>query len=181
MKMLGNRGRIIAGALAASVALAGGEPATATPASTSLAERGAPVSNHIVTARSVPARWQRVRVPAGIFGGVPTGSIPGGARLRTVYPPYPVGFSADPYFSPPAVVVAPPPLVFAPPPLFAPPPPLFAPPPFVSAPPPFLYDVAPIWLPFDGGCFVPSDNVGLHGYFGACADAFYQQWASRPG
>jgi hypothetical protein len=189
--------RIIVVGLAAMLAFAGA-PASATPTSTSLAPRAAPRANHIVT-----ARWQRIRVPAGILAGVPTGSIPGGARLVTVYPPYPIGFSADPYFSPPAVVVAPPPLVFAPPPLafapapvafaqptfplapppfpLAPPPFPLAPPPFPFGPPPFLSDVAPIWLPFDGGCFVPSDNVGLHGYFGACADAFYQQWASRPG
>jgi len=87
--------------------------------------------------------------------------------LRTVYPPYPIGFEADPYFTPPAVVVAPPPLVFAPPPL-------------LFAPPPFLYDMPPSWLPFGGGCFVPSDNVGQHGYYGSCAEALYRQWTSRP-
>jgi hypothetical protein len=155
MTISGNRGRIIAGGLAALLALASGVAATATPVSTDPAVFRAPVPNHYAA-----THWRGVRVPAGILAGVPTGSIPGGARLRTVYPPYPVAFSADPYFSPPAVVIAPPPIVFA--------------------PPPFLYDVAPIWLPFDGGCFVPSDNVGLHGYFGACADAFYQQRTSRP-
>jgi hypothetical protein len=148
MRILGNRGRIIAGGLAA-LALAGAS-ATATPVSTGPA----------VLRPSATLRWHGVRVPAGILAGVATGSIPGGARLQTYFPPYPVAFAADPYYSPPAVVVAPPPIVFA--------------------PPPFLYDIAPIWLPFDGGCFVPSDNVGLHGYFGACADALYQQWTSRP-
>ena len=150
MTIFGNRRPIIAGGLAALVALASGASAIAAPVST------APAVPHA----SAPTHWRGVRVPAGILAGVATGSIPGGARLQTYYPPYPVGFAADPYFSPPAVVVAPPPLVFA--------------------PPPFLYDIAPVWLPFDGGCFVPSDNVGLHGYFGACADAFYQQWTSRP-
>jgi hypothetical protein len=137
------------------LALASGAAATATPVSTGPAAIEAPGPNRIVT-----MRWRRVRVPAGILAGVATGSIPGGARLRTYFPPYPVAFEADPYYSPPAVVVAPPPLVFV--------------------PPPFLYDIAPIWLPFDGGCFVPSDNVGLHGYFGSCAQAFYRQWTSRP-
>ena len=155
MSTFGNCSRMVAGGLAASLALASGLSASATPVSTSLAVREAPTSN-----RSVTTHWRGVRVPAGILAGVATGSIPGGARLRTYYPPYPVAFAADPYFSPPAVVVAPPPLVFA--------------------PLPVLYDIAPVWLPFDGGCFVPSDNVGLHGYFGSCADAFYQQWTSRP-
>jgi hypothetical protein len=153
--MSGNRSHIIAGGLAASLALASAASATATPVSGGPPIRGASAPQHIVA-----PRWHGVRVPAGILAGVATGSIPGGARLRTYYPPYPVGFAAEPYFVPPAVVVAPPPIVFA--------------------PPPFLYDIAPIWLPFDGGCFVPSDNVGLHGYFGACAEAFYQQWTSRP-
>jgi hypothetical protein len=54
------------------------------------------------------------------------------------------------------------------------------PPPIVFAPPPFLYDVAPIGLPLFGGCFVPSDFAGQHGYFGSCAEAWYRQWWSRP-
>jgi hypothetical protein len=107
-----------------------------------------------------PVHRQGVRVPAGILAGVPSGASPGGVRLRTVYPPYPVGFSADPYFTPPAMVTVPPPIVFA--------------------PPPFFYDGAPIGLPFYGGCFVPSDNAGQHGYYGSCADAVYRQWTSRP-
>jgi hypothetical protein len=155
MRIVGNRGRIIAGGLAVSLALAGSAPVTATPVSTSPAERGAPALNRMVT-----MHWRGVRVPPGILAGVATGSIPGGPRLRTYFPPYPVAFEADPYYSPPAVAVVPPPIVFA--------------------PPPFLYDIAPPWLPFDGGCFVPSDNVGLHGYFGSCAEAFYRQWSSRP-
>ena len=154
MRISGNRA-MIAGGLAAALALGSGAPAVA-----EADVKGTDVFQASTAYVVVAPRWRRVRVPPGILAGVATGSIPGGARLRTYYPPYPVAFEADPYFSPPAVAVVPPPIVFTPPPL--------------------LYDVAPIWLPFDGGCFVPSDNVGLHGYYGSCADSFYQQWMSRP-
>jgi len=142
---------MIAGWLAAALASGVAAPAAAAPAASGTDTLRA-------SADHVAVRW--VRVPRGILAGVATGSIPGGPRLRTVYPPYPIGFEADPYFTPPAVVVAPPPLLFA--------------------PPPFLYDMPPSWLPFGGGCFVPSDNVGQHGYYGSCAEAFYRQWTSRP-
>ncbi len=149
-----NRHRMIAGALAAIVALGSAAPARADVAG------GTAVAQQAPDRRAAKPRWRGVHVPPGILAGVPTGASPGGARLRTVYPPYPVGFAADPYFTPPAVVTVPPPIVFA--------------------PPPFVYDGAPIGLPLYGGCFVPSDFAGQHGYFGACADAFYQQWTSRP-
>jgi hypothetical protein len=145
---------IFAGWLAATVTLGCAAPASADPGGSTAKQRSAPDQ------RVAAVDWRSVRVPAGILAGVPTGASPGGVRLRTVFPPYPVGFSADPYFTPPAMVTVPPPIVFV--------------------PPPFLYDVAPIGLPFYGGCFVPSDNVGQHGYFGSCADAFYRQWTSRP-
>ena len=60
-----------------------------------------------------------------------------------------------------------------------PPPIVFAPPPIWLAPP-FPADFAPIGLPFGGGCFVPSDFAGQHGYYGSCAEALYRQWMSRP-
>ena len=145
------RNCMIAGGLAAALVPAVVAPAAAAPAASSTDTLRAS-ADHVVA-----VRW--VRVPRGILSGVATGSIPGGARLRTVYPPYPVGFEADPYFTPPAVVTVPPPIVFA---------------------PAFLYDVPPLWLPLGGGCFVPSDNVGQHGYYGSCAEALYRQWMSRP-
>ena len=152
MSILRNCTRILAGGLAA-LAL-GVAPGLADPvASRTVADPPAP-ANPVVKVRA------GIRVPPGILAGVPTGGSPGGVRLRTVYPPYPVGFSADPYFSPPAVVTVPPPIVFA--------------------PPPFLYDAAPFGLPFYGGCFVPSDFAGQHGYYGSCAEALYRQWTSRP-
>jgi hypothetical protein len=149
-----NRSRILAGGLAALLGLGSAAPAGADLVGGTAVQR--PASNQHVAG----VRRHGVRVPPGILAGVPTGASPGGVRLRTYYPPYPVGFSADPYFTPPAVVTVPPPIVFA--------------------PPPFLYDVAPIGLPFYGGCFVQSDNAGQHGYYGSCADAFYRQWMSRP-
>jgi hypothetical protein len=151
MRMFGNRSHIIAGGLAAALALASGASATATPVSTGPAMLRASAPSHVAA-----PRWHGVRVPAGILAGVPTGSIPGGPRLRPSLAPFPVGFAADPYYSPPAAVVAPPPILYD------------------------IYDTAPVWLPFDGGCFVPSDNVGQHGYFGSCAESFYRQWMSRP-
>ena len=100
-----------------------------------------------------------MRVPRGILAGVPSGGSPGGVRLQTYFPPFPVGFAADPYYAPPAVAVVPPPLLFV---------------------PPLPYDVGPIDLPYDWGCFVPTDFAGQHGYVGSCAEAFYRQWMSRP-
>jgi hypothetical protein len=149
-----NRSRILAGGLAVIVAVGSAAPASADLVGGTAVQRPAP-NPHVAEVRR-----HGVRVPAGILAGVPTGASPGGVRLRTYYPPYPVGFSADPYFAPPAVVTVPPPIVFA--------------------PPPFFYDAAPIGLPFYGGCFVPSDFGGQHGYYGSCADAFYRQWMSRP-
>jgi hypothetical protein len=151
-----NRSRIFAAGLAAIVTLGGAAPASADPVAGTAERRPASEPEQ----RVVKVWGRGVHVPAGILAGVPTGASPGGVRLRTVFPPYPVGFSADPYFTPPAVVTVPPPIVFA--------------------PPPFLYDIAPIGLPFYGGCFVPSDFAGQHGYYGSCADAFYRQWMSRP-
>jgi hypothetical protein len=149
-----NRSRIFAGGLAALLGLGSAAPASADLVGGTAVQRPAPDQ------RVAEVRRHGVRVPAGILAGVPSGASPGGVRLRTVYPPYPVGFAADPYFTPPAMVTVPPPIVFA--------------------PPPFFYDGAPIGLPFYGGCFVPSDNAGQHGYYGSCADAFYRQWMSRP-
>ena len=157
MGRLRRRRGIFAGGLAAA-ALIGAAPARADLVGDVAVQRPAPAP-HVAR-----ARWNAVRVPAGILAGVPTGAIPGGARLRTVYPPYPGGFSADPYFTPPAMVTVPPPI-------------LFAPPPVVVAP---FYDVAPVGPPFGGGCFVPSDNVGQHGHYGWCGEALYRQWTSRP-
>jgi hypothetical protein len=149
-----NRSRIVAGGLAALIGLG-----IAAPASADLVD-GTAVQQPAPDPRVTKARWHGVRVPAGILSGVPTGASPGGVRLRTVYPPYPIGFSADPYFTPPAVITAPPPIVFA--------------------PPPFFYGGAPVGLPFYGGCFVPSDFAGQHGYYGSCAEALYRQWMNRP-
>jgi hypothetical protein len=154
MGKLRKRSRMFAGGAAAIVALGSAAPATA-----DLVDGTAAVHRPAPAERIAKARQHGVRVPAGILAGVPTGASPGGVRLRTVFPPYPVGFEADPYFTPPAMVTVPPPIVFA---------------------PPFVYDIAPLWLPFGGGCFVPSDNVGQHGYYGSCAEAFYRQWMSRP-
>ncbi len=115
-----NRSRILAGGLAAIVAIGGAAPASA----------GGVVQPPAPHQRVAKLRWHSVHVPPGIVAGVPTGASPGGVRLRTVYPPYPVGFAADPYFTPPAVVTVPPPIVFAPPP--------------IMVAPPFLYDIAPL-------------------------------------
>src|SRR5438105_1436762 len=84
MTISGYRRRMIAGGLAASWALAGGVAATAAPVSTGPAVLRASAPSH-----NVAMHWRGVRVPAGILAGVATGSIPGGARLRTYYPPYP--------------------------------------------------------------------------------------------
>ena len=154
--------RIFAGGLAAALALGGAAPAIADVGSDMAVvplPRPRPVPVPVLKVR------RGVRVPAGILAGVASGSVPGGARLRTLLAPFPVGFAADPYYSPPAVAVVPPPIVFVPPPV------VFA--------PPFLYDIEPTSWWFDG-CFVPSDFAGQHGYFGSCAEAFYRQWASRP-
>ncbi len=170
MSILGNRTRIFAGVVAAAWALGSPVPGVASPDAPDTPDA------QVIRAPAPPAviktHWRGVRVPPGILAGVPTGASPGGARLHTVYPPYPVGFEADPYFTPPAAITVPPPIVFAPLPI------AFAPP--LVAPPPYLYDVAPVWPSFDGGCFVPSDFAGQHGYYGSCAESLYQQWMSRP-
>jgi hypothetical protein len=168
MRVSGKRTRLIAGGLAAALALASAAPALAEPP----AVAPPPVlSAPITTAPAVirlrprdavapsPVRWRRVRVPPGILAGVPTGASPTPPRLRPFPAPFPVGFMADPYYAPPAVAVVPPPIVVA---------------------PPFFYDIEPIAWPFDGGCFVPSDFAGQHGYVGSCAESLYQQWISRP-
>jgi hypothetical protein len=156
--------RMIAGGLAAVLALAGAVPAVAQPITTTPAVlRVKPRDS------AAPVHWaarphrRGVRVPPGILAGIPTGASPTPPRLRPSLAPIPVGFAADPYYSPPAVAIVPPPIVFAP---------FFA--------PPFLYDVDPIAWPFDGGCFVQSDFAGQHGYIGSCAESLYQQWMSRP-
>ena len=149
-----DRCRSLAAGAAVLAALSGAAPARADLVGGTAAQTPAPVE------RVVTVRRHGVRVPPGILAGVPSGGSPGGVRLRTVYPPYPAGFSADPYFVPPAVITVPPPIVFA--------------------PPPFFYGGPPIGLPFYGGCFVPSDFAGQHGYSGSCAEALYQQWTSRP-
>jgi hypothetical protein len=150
-----NRNRILAGGLAAVLGLGSAAPVRADPVGDTPVQRPAPDQ------RIAKVHWRGVHVPPGILAGVPTGASPGGVRLRTYYPPYPVGFAADPYFTPPAVVTVPPPIVFA--------------------PPPFLYDIAPIGLPFFGGCFGPSDVAGQPGYYGSCAQAWHrQQWWRRP-
>jgi hypothetical protein len=131
----GSRSRIIAGSLAASLALGSLGP---------------------VSADGV--RQQGVRVPPGIMAGVPSGGSPGPARVY-VSPPYVGSFYADPWFAGLPVVVAPPPILLPPPPDF---------------------DVEPLEPPFDDGCFVQSDNVGQHGYYGSCAESFYRQWTARP-
>jgi hypothetical protein len=167
---------MIAGGLAAALALAGAVPAIAQPTTVP-----PPIVEPVTTAPAVlrlkprdsadpvqvqwrsPVLWRAVRVPPGILAGIPTGASPTPPRLRPSLAPVPVGFAADPYYSPPAVAVVPPPIVVAP---------FFA--------PPFLYDIAPVAWPFDGGCFVPSDFAGQHGYLGSCAESLYQQWMSRP-
>jgi len=122
MSISRNRARILAGGLAAALALGDAAPAVADLDSNDTAVVPLPRAKPVVKVR------RGVRVPAGILAGVPSGASPGGVRLWTVYPPYPVGFAADPYFTPPAVVTVPPPILVVPPP---------------------LYDVAPPWLPFD--------------------------------
>jgi len=180
MRMCGHRMRMIAGGLAASLALAGAVPAIAqAPAVPEPPALSAPTTAPAVIRvkprdaadpgyrAAASAQWRRVRVPPGILAGVPTGASPTPPRLYPSPVPIPIGFAADPYYSPPAVAVVPPPIVFAP---------FFA--------PPFLYDIgpiaAPIAWPFDGGCFVQSDFAGQHGYIGSCAESLYQQWMSRP-
>jgi hypothetical protein len=171
---------MIAGGLAASLAVVSGVPAVAQPSTVPPAAQPStvpPDAEPITTSPAVlrlnardaadpsPAalHWRAVRVPPGILAGIPTGLSPTPPRLRSSLAPVPVGFTADPYYSPPAVAVVPPPIVVAP---------FFA--------PPFLYDIAPIGWPFGGGCFVPSDFAGQHGYVGSCGEALYQQWMSRP-
>ncbi len=149
----------------AAIVAAFGAIGAFTPASAD-APDGPAVQQPAPEPRVAKMRRRGVHVPAGILAAVPTGAIPGGARLRTVYPPYPLGFAADPYFTPPAVVTVPPPIIFVPPP--------------VVVAPPFLYDGAPLGPPFGGGCFVPSDFAGLHGHYGSCAAAFHRQLTSRP-
>jgi hypothetical protein len=160
-----------AGGLAVFLALAGAVPAVAQPSDAPVIE--GPITTRPAVLRlkprdsddpaTAPVRWRSVRVPPGILAGIPTGASPTPPRLRPSPAPVPVGFAADPYYSPPAIAVVPPPIVVAP---------WFA--------PPYLYDVAPIAWPFDGGCFVPSDFAGQHGYVGACGEALYRQWMSRP-
>ena len=178
MRACGNCMRMIAGGLAASLALASAMPAVAEPSTVPPVAGPStvpPVVEPITTTPAVlrlkprdpvaPAavRWRGVRVPPGILVGVPTGASPTPPRLVRWLAPVPVGFTADPYYSPPAVAVVPPPIVVAP-----------------FLPPPFLYDIAPAAWPFDGGCFVQSDFAGQHGYIGSCAESLYQQWMSRP-
>jgi hypothetical protein len=157
--MFGNRIRMMVGGLAAALALASAVPAVAEPVPAGPAALRAEAPDPVAR-----LRWRPVRVPPGILAGIPTGASPTPPRLRAYLAPFPVGFAADPYYSPPAVAVVPPPIVFAPP--------FFA--------PPFLSGIAPIAWPFDGGCFVQSDFAGQHGYFGSCAESLYQQWVSRP-
>jgi hypothetical protein len=149
-----NRSRSLAAGLAALLGLGGAVPARADLVGDPAVQPPAPEQ------RVVTVRRPGLRVPPGILAGVPSGASPGGVRLQTVYPPYPVGFSADPYFTPPALITVPPPIVFA--------------------PPPFFYGGPPVGLPFYGGCFVPSDFAGQHGYYGSCAESLYRQWWSRP-
>src|SRR5690349_14944884 len=126
MSKLRNGGRIFAGGLVVALALGTAAPARADLGSNDTAAVPLPPAKPVVRVR------RGVRVPAGILAGVPTGGSPGGVRLRTYFPPFPVGFAADPYYSPPAVVVVPPPILFA---------------------PPWPYDIAPVGLPFGWGCF----------------------------
>ncbi len=112
----------------------------------------------------------RVRVPRGILAGVPTGGDPYWASRPQ---PYPV-------LSPLAAWVLVPPVVFVPP-IADFWPPDFGPFGFGPA------DVGPIGFepfgfgPFDfGPCFVPTEHTGQHGYYGSCADSFYQQYTNRP-
>jgi hypothetical protein len=180
MRVCGDRLRMIAGGLAACLALASAGSAVAQPSTVPPApapSTAPPVAEPVTTSPAVirlnqrDARdpspraqlWRAVWVPRGILVGIPTGASPTPPRLRPSLAPVPVGFTADPYYSPPAVAVVPPPIVVAP---------YFA--------PPFLYDVGPIAWPFDGGCFVPTDFGGQHGYVGSCGESLYQQWMSRP-
>jgi hypothetical protein len=161
-----NRTRILATGMAAFVGLGSPAPAHADLIDDTTVQQPPPTPE----SRVVKVRWRGVRVPPGILTGVPSGAIPGGARLVTYYPPYPVGFSADPYFTPPATITVPPPIVFAPP-------------PFVYGGPPVglpLYGGPPVGVPFYGGCFVQSDFAGQHGHYGSCGEALYRQWTSRP-
>jgi len=169
-----NLRRGLAAGLAAFVGLGGPAPARADLIDDTTVQQPAPEP------RVVKVRWRGVRVPPGILAGVPSGASPGGVRLVTYYPPYPFGFSADPYFTPPATITVPPPIVFAPPPFFYGGPPVGLP--FFGGPPfglPF-FGGPPAGLPFFGGCFVQSDSAGQHGYYGSCGEALYRQWTSRP-
>jgi len=110
MRVCGNRMRMIAG-LAASLALAGAVPARAQPTTMPAIEEPIITSPAVLRLKprdaedpaSAPVHWRSVRVPPGILAGVPTGASPTPPRLRPWLAPFPVGFAADPYYSPPAV------------------------------------------------------------------------------
>src|SRR5262245_784124 len=88
MSISRNRARILAGGLAAALVF-GAAPAVADLGPNDTAVVPLPRAKPVVKVR------RGVRVPAGILAGVPSGASPGGVRLWTVYPPYPVGFAAD--------------------------------------------------------------------------------------
>ncbi len=134
------------------------------PAGAEVAAPAAPAVAAITQAAAgkniVAVRAVRVRVPRGILAGVPTGGDPYWASRPQ---PYPV-------LSPLAAWALVPPVVFVPP-MADVWPADFAP-----------IDFGPIGLgPFGfGPCFVPTEHTGQHGYYGSCADSFYQQYTNRP-
>jgi hypothetical protein len=160
MSMVRNRSRVVAaGGLAASLALGAMAPGTAAlVVSSALVDRAA-AAGHLVKPRG------HVHVPAGILAGVPTGASPGGAPTQTYYPPFPVGFAADPYYSPPALVFAPPLVVRVP---------------VVPADLPPPYWIGSELLPPYAVCFVPTDSAGQQGHYGSCAESYYRQFTNRP-
>ncbi len=158
MKIFSIRSYIIAGGLAATVVLGSAAPGPAAPVLSSTAVVRAALADDVVE-----VRWRRIHVPPGIFAGVPSGGSPWGRLPRPHLPPYWPVYN-DPHFWPPPlpILVAPLPILFEPP--------------FGYGWEPFAW---PAWS-FDGGCFVPTDHAGQHGYWGSCEEALYRQWTDRP-
>ena len=107
MRILSNRSRMIAGGLAASLALGSAASGIAASVLSSASVLRVAAAGDIAR-----VRWRGIRVPAGILARVPSGASPGGAPTQPNYPPYVSGLDADPHYWPPPVVIVPPPLLY---------------------------------------------------------------------
>ena len=103
MRISSHRSRMIAGGLAASLALGSAAPGIAAPVLSSTSVLRAAAAGDVAR-----IRWRGIHVPAGILARVASGASPGGVPTQTYYPPYFSGLDADPHYWPPPVVVAPP-------------------------------------------------------------------------